>query len=75
MAATAGILALLGALLGTAGAYTALIAGFISDISALRHVPVPNLRLIIVGTPLVAVITGWLLAGREPVAPARQPIE
>ena len=42
--ATAGALALLGALLGTAGAYAALLAWHRSDLSPLGHVPVANLR-------------------------------
>jgi putative ABC transport system permease protein len=74
-AATAGTLALLGALLGTAGAYVALIAGYISDISALRHVPVLNLLLIVAGIPLIAAFAGWIMAGREPVMLTRQPME
>jgi putative ABC transport system permease protein len=74
-AATAGTLALLGALLGTTGAYVALIAGYISDISALRHVPVLNLLLIVAGIPLIAAFAGWIMAGREPVMLTRQPME
>jgi putative ABC transport system permease protein len=74
-AVTAGALALFGALLGTFGAYLAFIAGYANDIAVLRHVPVLNLLLIIVGIPLIAVIAGWLLAGREPDDLARQPIE
>jgi putative ABC transport system permease protein len=74
-AVTAGTLALLGALLGTAGAYVALIAGFISDMSGLSHVPLLNLLLIVVGIPLLAALAGWLIAGREPRTLARQAIE
>jgi putative ABC transport system permease protein len=74
-AVTAGALALFGALLGTSGAYLAFIAGYANDIAVLRHIPVLNLLLIIVGIPLIAVIAGWLLAGREPDDLARQPIE
>jgi putative ABC transport system permease protein len=74
-AVTAGTLALLGALLGTAGAYVALIAGFTSDMSGLSHVPLLNLLLIVVGIPLLAALAGWLIAGREPRTLARQAIE
>jgi putative ABC transport system permease protein len=74
-AVTAGALALFGALLGTFGSYLAFIAGYANDIAVLRHIPVLNLLLIIVGIPLIAVIAGWLLAGREPDDLARQPIE
>ncbi|MGH2561545.1 MAG: ABC transporter permease, partial [Thermomicrobiales bacterium] len=74
-AATAGGLAFLGALLGIAGAYLALTAGSFGDISALSPIPILHLLVIAVGVPLVAAIAGWLLAGSEPPALARQPIE
>jgi putative ABC transport system permease protein len=73
--ATAGALALLGALLGTAGAYAALLAWHRSNLHPLTHVPVGNLLIILVGLPLVATTAGWLLAGREPPALARQPLD
>jgi putative ABC transport system permease protein len=72
--ATSGALALLGALLGTAGAYAALLVWYRSDLSPLGRVPVLDLVLILVGLPLVAAAGGWLLAGREPAAMARQPL-
>jgi hypothetical protein len=31
--------------------------------------------IIIVGLPLLAIAAGWLLAGREPVSIAHQPLE
>jgi hypothetical protein len=31
--------------------------------------------VIIVGLPVAAIVGGWLLAGREPPAVARQPLE
>jgi putative ABC transport system permease protein len=73
--ATAGALALLGAILGTAGAYAALLAWHRSNLHPLTHVPVANLLIIIVGLPLIATTAGWLLAGREPAAIARQPLD
>ena len=73
--ATAGALALLGALIGTAGAYAALLAWHRSDLSPLGRVPVANLLVIIFGLPVVAAIAGWLLAGREPPAISRRPLE
>ena len=73
--ATAGALALLGALLGTAGAYAALLAWHRSNLDPLTHVPVLNLILIIAGLPVIATSAGWLLAGREPPAISRQPLE
>ena len=74
-AATAGALALLGALLGVAGAYVALAATFHDDLGYLGRVPVLPLVLIVVGVPLAAAGSGWLLAGREPPAIARAVIE
>jgi putative ABC transport system permease protein len=73
--ATAGALALLGALLGTAGAYLALIAWYHHDLHPMKQIPVLNLATIVIGLPLLAAICGWLLAGREPQSIARQPLE
>jgi putative ABC transport system permease protein len=73
--ATAGALALLGALLGTAGAYLALLAWNRSRLHLMGNVPVVELVLLVVGLPLVATAAGWLLAGREPPAIARQTLE
>jgi putative ABC transport system permease protein len=72
---TAGALALLGALLGTAGAYAGLSAGYADDLAALRPVPVANLLTIVIGLPIVAAAAAWLLAGREPPSVARSPID
>jgi putative ABC transport system permease protein len=77
--ATAGSLALMGAVLGTAVGYIGVI-GFLRNnsldgLSSLGSVPVQNLLLILVGMPLVAAAIGWLIAGREPVAMAHQPID
>jgi putative ABC transport system permease protein len=74
-AATAGALALLGALLGVAGAYLALAATYHDDLGHLGRIPVLSLVLIVVGVPLTAAAAGWLLAGREPPAIARAVIE
>ena len=79
-AATAGALGFLGALLGTIAGYVGMI-GFIrtnslnGGISALGNVPTANLLELLVAMPLAAAVVGWLLAGREPPAIARQPIE
>ena len=72
--ATAAALALLGALLGTAAAYLGIIA-WNRGVHNLVHVPVRDLVVMIVGLPLAALMAGWLLAGREPAAIARQPID
>jgi putative ABC transport system permease protein len=74
-ASTAGALALLGAVLGLAAAYAALIAMHRGDLDYLSSVPVLNLALAIVGVPLAALAAGWLLAGREPAAIARPVID
>ena len=73
--ATAGALALLGALLGVAGAYVVLTATYYDDLGYLRHLPLLYLALVVVGVPLAATGAGWLLAGREPPAIARAVIE
>ncbi len=73
--ATAGALAVLGALLGTGGAYLALIAWHRSDLHPLTQVPYLDLAIILVGLPLLAIAAGWLLAGREPSSIAHQPLE
>lgn len=62
------------ALLGTVGAYLAMLA-WQRSVRILTHVPFLSLAVIIVGLPVVAAIAGWLLAGREPPAIARQPLE
>jgi putative ABC transport system permease protein len=74
-AATAGALALLGALLGVAGAYVVLMATYHDDLGYLGNVPILYLVLAVVGLPLAAAAAGWLLAGREPAAIARPVIE
>ena len=78
-ATTAGGLALLGAVLGTVAGYVASIAyargSSFDGLSSLGNVPVRYLLIILVGMPLVAATGGWLLAGREPPAIARQPLE
>ena len=74
-AATAGGMALLGATLGMVGAYAALAAGYFSDPSSLLPLPVANLVAVAIGIPAIAAGAGWLVAGREPPAIARQAIE
>jgi putative ABC transport system permease protein len=74
-AATAGGLALLGALLGVAGAYVVVVATYLDDLGYLARIPVLYLVLIVVGVPWAAIAAGWLLAGREPPAIARPAIE
>jgi putative ABC transport system permease protein len=78
-AATAGSLALVGAVVGTAGAYVAMV-GFSSNnnldgLSSLTSVPVTNLLLILVAMPLVATVVAWLAAWREPSGVSRQVVQ
>ena len=73
-AATAGSLALLGVLLGTAGAYVGFAAGYAHDIATLLPVPLLHLLIIVIGLPVIATVAGWLVAGHEPATLARQPI-
>lgn len=73
--ATSGALALLGAVIGTAGAYAALLAWYRSDLTPLGRVPVVDLIVVVVGLPILAAVGGWLLAGREPASISRQPLE
>jgi len=78
-AATAGALALAGALIGLFCGYLAAVGFFrtnqLDGLSSLSSIPVTNLLLIGVGMPLIAVIVGWLLGGREPPVIARRPME
>ena len=78
-AATAFALALGGAVLGTVAAYVAAI-GYAWDnpldgLSELSSVPTKQLLFIMVGMPVIAAVIGWLMAGREPPAITRQPLE
>jgi len=75
-ALTAGALAPLGAVLGTAAGYVVAIGWFRSSrpnggVSALASTPTMTLVLVMVGMPLIAPVAGWLLAGREPSAIAQ----
>jgi putative ABC transport system permease protein len=74
-ATTAGALALLGSVLGVGGAYLALVAGYLDDLSPLGQVPVPELLATVIGVPITALVAGWLLAGREPPAMARAALD
>lgn len=74
-AATAGSLALIGAVIGTGGAYLALLAWHYRALHWLAHPPAVSLAAILIGLPVVAYAGGWLLAGREPAVLTRQPME
>jgi putative ABC transport system permease protein len=78
-AATAGALAFIGAIVGTAAAYLAMI-GFsrtsaLDGISSLGSVPLINLVLILVAMPVVAAVVGWMSAWRDPKGNSRQVVQ
>jgi putative ABC transport system permease protein len=75
-AATAGAIGLLGAVLGAAVATLAGVAWARSSLSTtFGDVPALDLLLILAGLPVAAAVGGWLLAGRQPPAISRQPLE
>jgi putative ABC transport system permease protein len=80
-AVTAGGLAFLGALLGTVAAYVGLFGWFRSNTleggvgDIIHHVPWNNLFFILIAMPAVAILIGWVLAGREPRGIATRPME
>ena len=71
-AVTAAGLALLGAVLGTAGAGLGLVAVYRDDLAVFGRVPLVYPLIFLVGIPLAAAAAGWLLAGKEPPAIARR---
>jgi putative ABC transport system permease protein len=77
VAATAGVLGLLGALAGTVVAYLAVLASSWSELLAghLSVLPWLDLVAVLAGLPVAAAAGGWLLAGREPRAIAHQALE
>jgi putative ABC transport system permease protein len=75
-AATAAALGLLGAILGMAGALAAGLAWARSSLSAtFGNLPLTDVLILLAGLPLAAAVGGWLLAGREPKAISRQPLD
>jgi putative ABC transport system permease protein len=75
-AATAAALGLLGAVLGMAAALIAGLAFAHGGLSAMfGDLPLTDVLILLAGLPLIAAAGGWLFAGREPPAVARQPIE
>ncbi len=75
-AATAAALGLLGAILGMAGALVAGLAWAHGTLSAMfGDLPLTDVLILLAGLPLVVAAGGWLLAGREPAAIARQPLD
>jgi putative ABC transport system permease protein len=73
-AASAGALALLGGILGTAAAYLALIAWHWHHVDYLDQPPYLDLAILVVGLPALAVIGAWLF-GRTPSRISRRSLE
>jgi putative ABC transport system permease protein len=61
--------------LGTVGAYLALVAWYRGDVDVVARLPYLNRLVIVLGLPALAALGGWLFAGREPPAIARPVIE
>ncbi|HET7490057.1 MAG TPA: ABC transporter permease [Acidimicrobiales bacterium] len=74
-ASTTGALAVLAAVLGVAAVYLAMAAYHHGDLDALRRPPLADLAVLVAGLPVLATAAGSLLAGREPPALARRPLE
>lgn len=74
-ASTSGALAGLGLVIGVGGAYLAVVAAYRTDLDRLVPIPVGPILALAVGLPLTATAVGWLLAGREPTAFARQSLD
>lgn len=50
-------------------------AVFQRDLAGIAQPPVAYLAATVIGVPVLATIAAWLLAGREPVASARQGLD
>jgi putative ABC transport system permease protein len=75
-AVTAGVLGLLGAVLGTVTAFLASFAWAHSSLTrTFGNVPWSDVGLLVIGLPLIAVVAGWLLGGRAPSRISAQPLE
>ena len=73
---TTGVIALLGAALGTVAAFLASLAWAHSSLTqTFGNVPWADVGLLVIGMPLVGAAAGWLLGGRAPSAVSRQPLE
>lgn len=68
---TAGALGLLGAVLGILGAHLAVLAWNHGRLGSLAYTPIENLLELTVGLPSIAMVAGWVFAGRQPSTIAR----
>ena len=74
---TAGVLALLGAALGTVAAHPRRCSCGRTPASPRPSATCPgsDIGLLVIGMPLIGAAAGWLLGGRQPSAVSRQPLE
>jgi putative ABC transport system permease protein len=70
-ATTAGVLGLVGALMGGVTAYAAVATGVRDDLGLLWPVPVVPLVALVLGVPVLAAGIGWLRSGRPPQVVSR----
>jgi putative ABC transport system permease protein len=72
-AATAGVLATLGVVIGAVGTLLIVAVGYGPELlTRLRWDSLLSLALLAFGTPVAAAVSGWLLGGREPPVLARR---
>jgi putative ABC transport system permease protein len=75
-AVTAAVIAFLGAALGAAAGFLAMLAWAHSSlIEIFGTVPWSDIGLLVIGMPLTGAAVAWLLGGRQPSAVSRQPLE
>lgn len=73
---TTGVIAFLGAVLGTVAAFLAVLAWAHSDLlQTFGTVPWYDIGLLVIGMPLIGAAAGWVFGGRQPAAVSRQPLE
>lgn len=73
---TTGVIAFLGAALGTLAACLAVLAWSHADLTAtFNNVPWSDIGLLVIGMPLIGAAAAWLLGGGPSSAVSRQPLE
>ena len=73
---TAGVIAFLGAALGVVGGCLAVFVWSHADLTTtFANMPWSDIGLLVIGMPLIGGAAAWLLAGRQPSAVSRQPLE
>ena len=73
---TAGVIAFLGAALGTVGGCLAVFVWSHADLTTtFANMPWSDVGLLVIGMPLIGAAVAWLLGGRQPSAVSRQPLE